>query len=157
MVKLSPIPLALALLATTVAPAFADTAFEMRASYEQQSFTWKSLSNNASLIYTAPMMTYTVIDHTGGQPTLETPFFPNDPDGDPMSATCNNNPSDFTVVVNTNPNPGSGATVEPTHPVWALDITVENPNFSDPSVFQCTVRDSFGATAVSNVTITRSD
>ena len=98
-----------------------------------------------------------VFGHTGGQPTLETPFFPNDPDGDPMSATCNNNPSDFTVVVNTNPNPGSGATVEPTHPVWALDITVENPNFSDPSVFQCTVRDSFGATAVSNVTITRSD
>lgn len=66
MVKLSPIPLALALLATTASPAFADTAFEMRASYEQQSFTWKSLSNNASLIYTAPMMTYTVIDHTGG-------------------------------------------------------------------------------------------
>ena len=98
-----------------------------------------------------------VIDHTGGQPTLEIPFFPNDPDGDPMSATCNNNPSDFTVVVNTNPNPGSGATVDPTHPVWALDVTVENPTFPDPSVFQCTVRDSFGATAVSNVTITRSD
>jgi hypothetical protein len=98
-----------------------------------------------------------VTDHTHGQPTLTIPFDPIEPDGDPLSATCNNNPSDFTVVVNTNPNPDGGAIFDPTHPVWELDITVVNDNFPDPTVFQCTVVDSFGATAVSNVTLTRSD
>ena len=99
-----------------------------------------------------------VSGHANGQPTLDIPFRPTDPDGDAMSATCNNNPSDFTVVVNTNPNPNSGATIDPVNPVWSLDITVNNSNFlPDPTVFQCTVMDSFGATAVSNVTLTRSD
>ncbi|MEO8267796.1 MAG: Ig-like domain-containing protein [Ilumatobacteraceae bacterium] len=98
-----------------------------------------------------------VSGHTNGQPTLDIPFRPGDPDGDPMSATCNNNPSDFTVVVDTNPNHGSGATIDPVNPVWSLDITVNNSNFADPTVFQCTVIDRFGATAVSNVTLTQSD
>ena len=98
-----------------------------------------------------------VSDHLNGQPTVEIPFLPTEPDGDVLTATCNNNPIDFTVVVNTNPNPNSGTPVDPTHPVWALDITVLNGNFTDPTVFQCTVKDIFGATAVSNVTLTQGD
>ena len=99
-----------------------------------------------------------VIDHTGGQPTVEIPFRPIEPDGDAFrTTTCNNNPKDFTVAVNTNPNPNSGTPVDPTHPVWALDITILKSNFLDPTVFQCTVMDIFGATAVSNVTLTQSD
>ncbi len=114
-------------------------------------------SSTITITSNRPPTVSDVSDHTHNQPTLQIPFLPTDPDGDSMSATCNNNPLDFTVVVNTNPNLGSAATGEPTHPVWTLDITVVNSSFPDPSVFQCTVSDQFGATAVSNVTITHSD
>ena len=95
-------------------------------------------------------------DNTHGQPTLQIPFLPTEPDGDPIVVTCAPT-SDFSVVVNNNPNPNSGATPDPVHPVLALDITVLNGTFTDPTTFPCTVTDSFGATAVSIVTITLGD
>ncbi len=96
-----------------------------------------------------------VSDHTDGQPTIEIPLLPTEPDGDPVVVTCAPT-TDFAVVVNTHPKPISPGPPDPVHPEFGLDITVLNSDFTDPTSFPCTVSDSFGATAVSIVTITRS-
>jgi hypothetical protein len=93
----------------------------------------------------------TVADITdkSNQPTFHETLIASDPDGDLLVATCNPTP-DFDVQVT----PDNGG--PPSEQRFDLAITVLNTTLPDPFVatFPCTVTDTFGATAVSTVTLT---
>jgi len=81
---------------------------------------------------------------TAGQPSVDVEMTVTEPDGDPVTLTCNSgsgaNPAFSTTV---RPQPGSGP--DPVgHPRFTVTVTVLQP-FSSPGIIPCFATDNFGA------------
>jgi len=90
---------------------------------------------------------------TNGQPSFHIELQASEPDGDPLSLTCNTgagaNP-DFSVDVRAEPNSGQDPF---TQPRFDLTVTVLHP-FTPPETFPCVGTDSFGANSnVATITV----
>ena len=81
---------------------------------------------------------------TAGQPSVDVDVPVTEPDGDPVTLTCNSGPNanpNFSVTVkgqgNSGPDPSN-------HPRFTATVTVLQP-FTPPGIIPCFATDSFGA------------
>jgi hypothetical protein len=94
-------------------------------------------------------------ESTNGQLTAHVPLQIVEPDGDPVSVVCQSSDPQVSVLVEANPNPGPPAP-DAQHPKFELEVTVteEFKDSNGTAIIHCGVRDSFGAIATADITIT---
>jgi large repetitive protein len=94
-------------------------------------------------------------ESTNGAPSTHLPLIVAEPDGDPVTVTCDPPPG-FSYDLLINPNP-DGNPFDPFNPTFELLVFVPpefNDNEANSATIPCTVTDSFGARATAPILIT---
>ncbi|HEY5424646.1 MAG TPA: Ig-like domain-containing protein, partial [Ilumatobacteraceae bacterium] len=132
-------------------PPGCNSSVHVRLEHGQTTFSY-SISDDGGLTDTSTItITYnnapTVADASGttaGQPSVDVEMTVTEPDGDPVTLTCNSGPGAnpaFSTTVR--PQPGSGP--DPVgHPRFTVTVTVVQP-FSPPGIIPCFATDNLGA------------